>query len=79
LGWRDPLGTNNCTAFIEPFKDFLDPIYLQAVIIHSGNGDVEKGCRAVLSVIKGVVDSADETMSLFICGVPRSESELMGR
>jgi hypothetical protein len=41
--------------------------------------DVEEGCRAVLSVIEGAVDSADETMSLFNCGVPRSEAELMGR
>jgi hypothetical protein len=36
--------------------------------------DVEKGCRAVL-----VVYYADETMSLFSCGVPRSEAELMVR
>jgi hypothetical protein len=41
--------------------------------------DVEEGCRAVLFVIEGVVDSADETMSLFNCGVPRSEAELMRR
>jgi hypothetical protein len=41
--------------------------------------DVKEGCRAVLFVIEGVVDSADETMSLFNCGVPRSEAELMGR
>jgi hypothetical protein len=41
--------------------------------------DVEEGCRAaVLFVIEGVVDSADEMMSLFNCGVPRSEAELIG-
>jgi hypothetical protein len=40
--------------------------------------DVEKGCRAVLSVIEGVVYSAD-AMSLFNCGVPRSEAKLMYR
>jgi hypothetical protein len=40
--------------------------------------DVEEGCRAVLSVIDGVVNSADETMSLLNCEVPRSEAELMG-
>jgi hypothetical protein len=39
--------------------------------------DVEKGCRAVLAVIEGVVYYADETMSLFNCGVPWSEAELM--
>jgi hypothetical protein len=39
--------------------------------------DVEKGCRAVLSVIDGVVNSEDETMSLFNCGVLRSEAELI--
>jgi hypothetical protein len=41
--------------------------------------DVKKGCRAVLAVIEGVVYCADETMSLFNCGVPRSEAELMVR
>jgi hypothetical protein len=41
--------------------------------------DVEKGCRAILAVIKGIVYYADETMSLFNCGVPRSEAELMVR
>jgi hypothetical protein len=41
-------------------------------------GDVKEGCRAVLSVINGVVNSADETMCLFNCGVFRSEAELMG-
>jgi hypothetical protein len=40
---------------------------------------LQEGCRAVLSVIEGVVDSADETMSLFNCGVSRSVAELMGR
>jgi hypothetical protein len=40
-------------------------------------GDKE-GCRAVLSVIDGVVNSVDETMSLFNFGVLRSEAELMG-
>jgi hypothetical protein len=41
--------------------------------------DVEKYYRAVMSVIEeGVVDSADEMMSLFNCGVPRLEAELMG-
>jgi hypothetical protein len=34
--------------------------------------DVKEGCRTVLSVID-VVNSADETMSLFNCGVLRSE------
>jgi hypothetical protein len=41
--------------------------------------DVEKGCRAVLSVIEGIVYSADQAMSFFNCGVPQSEAELMGR
>jgi hypothetical protein len=41
--------------------------------------DVGEGCRVVLFVIEGVVDSAGETMSLFNCGEPRSEAELMGR
>jgi hypothetical protein len=41
--------------------------------------DVEKGCRAVLAVIEGVVYYSDEAMSLFNCGVPRSEVELMVR
>jgi hypothetical protein len=41
--------------------------------------DVAEGCRAVLTIIEGVVNSADETMSLFNCGVSRSEAELMGR
>jgi hypothetical protein len=41
--------------------------------------DVEKGCRGVLSVMEGVVYSAGEAMSLFNCGVPRSEAKLMGR
>jgi hypothetical protein len=41
--------------------------------------DVEKVCRAVLAVIEGVVYYADETMSLFNCGVPRAEAELMVR
>jgi hypothetical protein len=41
--------------------------------------DVKEGCRAILFVIEGVVDSMDETMSLFYCGVPRSEAKLMGR
>jgi hypothetical protein len=40
--------------------------------------DVEEGCRAVLFVIEDVVDSADETMSLFNCGVPRSKAGLSG-
>jgi hypothetical protein len=40
--------------------------------------DVKEGCRAVLSVINGVVNSTDETMSLFNCGVFRSEAKLMG-
>jgi hypothetical protein len=40
--------------------------------------DVKEGCRAALSVIDGVVNSADETMSFFNCGVLRSEAELMG-
>jgi hypothetical protein len=40
--------------------------------------DVKEGCRAVLSVIDGVVNSVDEMMSLFSCGVLRSEAELMG-
>jgi hypothetical protein len=40
--------------------------------------DVKEGYRAVLSVIDGVVNSTDETMSLFNCGVLRSEAELMG-
>jgi hypothetical protein len=35
--------------------------------------------QTVLSGIDGVVDSANETMSLFNCGVPQSEAELMGR
>jgi hypothetical protein len=35
--------------------------------------DVKEGCRAVLSVVDGVVESVDETMSLFNCGVLRSE------
>jgi hypothetical protein len=41
--------------------------------------DVKEGCRIVLSVIDGVVNSADETMSLFNCGVLRLEAELMDR
>jgi hypothetical protein len=40
--------------------------------------DVKVGCRTVLSVIDGVVNSADETMSLFNRGVLRSEAELIG-
>jgi hypothetical protein len=32
--------------------------------------DVEKECTVVLAVIEGVVYYADETMSLFNCGVP---------
>jgi hypothetical protein len=40
--------------------------------------DGKESCRAVLSVIDGLVNSADETMSLFNCGVLRSEAELMG-
>jgi hypothetical protein len=40
--------------------------------------DVKEGCRTVLSVIDGVVNSADETMSLFKCGVLRSEAERIG-
>jgi hypothetical protein len=39
---------------------------------------VKDSCRAVLSVTDVVVNSADETMSLFSCGVLRSEAELMG-
>jgi hypothetical protein len=39
--------------------------------------DVKEGCGAVLSVVDGVVNSADETMNLFSCGVLRSEAELM--
>jgi hypothetical protein len=39
---------------------------------------VKEGCRAVLSVIDGVVNSADETISLFNCGLLRSETELKG-
>jgi hypothetical protein len=39
--------------------------------------DVKEGCRIVLSVIDGV-NSADETMSLFNCGVLRLEAELIG-
>jgi hypothetical protein len=41
--------------------------------------DVEKECRVLLAVIEGVVYYADETMSLFNCGVPWSEAELMVR
>jgi hypothetical protein len=41
--------------------------------------DVEKVCRGVLAVIEGVVEYVDEAMSLFNCGVPRSEAELMVR
>jgi hypothetical protein len=41
--------------------------------------DVKEGCRVALFVIEDVVDSADETMSFFNCGVPRPEAELMGR
>jgi hypothetical protein len=44
-----------------------------------GLRDVEKGCRAVLALIEGVVLDADEAMSLFNCGVPRAEAELMVR
>jgi hypothetical protein len=40
--------------------------------------DVKEGCRAVLSDIDGVVNSADETKSLSNCGMLRSEAELMG-
>jgi hypothetical protein len=40
--------------------------------------DVKEGCGAVLHVIDGVVNSADETMSLFNCEVLQSEAELMG-
>jgi hypothetical protein len=40
---------------------------------------VKKGSRAVLAVIQCVVQDADEAMSLFNCGVPRSEAELMVR
>jgi hypothetical protein len=43
-----------------------------------GLRDVKEGCRAVLSVIDGVVNSAEEKMSLFNCGILRSEAELMG-
>jgi hypothetical protein len=39
--------------------------------------DVEESCRTILFVTDGVVNSADETMSLFNCGVLRSEAELM--
>jgi hypothetical protein len=39
--------------------------------------DIKESCRALLSVIDGV-NSADETMSLFNCGVLQSEAELMG-
>jgi hypothetical protein len=39
--------------------------------------DAKEGCRVVLSV-DGVVNSSDETMSLFNCGVLRSEAELIG-
>jgi hypothetical protein len=38
--------------------------------------DAKEGCRAVLSVIDGAVNSADETTCLFNCGVLRSEAEL---
>jgi hypothetical protein len=40
--------------------------------------DVKEGCRTVLSVIDGVVNSVDETMSLLNCGVLWLEAELMG-
>jgi hypothetical protein len=43
-----------------------------------GLGDVKEGCRTVLSGVNCVVNSADETMNLFNCGVFRSEAELMG-
>jgi hypothetical protein len=39
--------------------------------------NVKEGCRTVLSVIDGVVNSTDET-SFYNCGVLRSEAELMG-
>jgi hypothetical protein len=39
---------------------------------------VKEGGREVLCVIDGVVNSADETMSLFNCGVLQSEAELKG-
>jgi hypothetical protein len=39
--------------------------------------DVKEGCRAVLSVIDGVVNSAAEMMSLFNCGALRSEAKLI--
>jgi hypothetical protein len=36
--------------------------------------DVKEGCRAVFFVIDDFVNSADVMMSLFSCGVLRSES-----
>jgi hypothetical protein len=40
--------------------------------------DVEEDCLAVLFVIEGVDNYADETMSLFNCGVPRTENRTDG-
>jgi hypothetical protein len=39
---------------------------------------MSEGYRTVLFVTEGVVDSANETMNLFDCGVARSKAGLYG-
>jgi hypothetical protein len=41
-------------------------------------GDVKECCGTILFVFKGVVDSLDDTVGLFYCGVSLSEAELRG-
>jgi hypothetical protein len=71
LSLRRPLGSCRVIVFVCTGGPYAKPCHML--------GRCQGRLQSSIVCYRGLVDSADETMSMFNCAVPRSEADLMGR